>query len=76
MNIYVAHRGAPEPGVQSAWVDRRYFSNLAGVNADVVELRQFDCRQGRTQRWSERVTADAGTANQQLLEMVCGGLER
>jgi hypothetical protein len=63
LNIYVAYQGAPHAsGVRSAWVDRRYFSNLAGVNADVIELRRFDCRQ---------VPDRALTASQQVLQRVC-----
>jgi hypothetical protein len=94
VNIYVAYRGRPrESGVQSAWVDRRYFSNLAGVNADVIDLWRFDCRHDRSRPWSarddevrdgawglepgssavsDRVAARAESANQQVLEMVCG----
>lgn len=84
VNIYVAYRGASRPlGMQSAWVDRRYFSNLAGVNADVIEVRQLDCRHARGDRRSEPANdgssrlapasgARAETLNQRILEMVCG----
>jgi hypothetical protein len=78
MNIYVAYRGAPrEPGVRSAWVDRRYFSNLAGVNADVIELRRFDCRDGTSRRLGGRAEDGSWpperelTPSQQVLQTVC-----
>jgi hypothetical protein len=96
VNIYVASQGtARDSRIRSVWVDRRYFSNLAGVSADVIDLWRFDCRHDRSRPWSarddevrggdgagglepgssavsDRVAARAESANQQVLEMVCG----
>jgi hypothetical protein len=80
MNIYVAYpETRREPGVRAAWVDRRYFSNLAGVNADLIELRRFDCRHDASAKLardpggvSQSMTGGAETANQQVFRTVCG----
>jgi hypothetical protein len=79
VNIYVADQGTPrDSGVRSVWVDRQYFNNLAGVNADVIELRHFDCRHD-TGRWRTVRGAAAPdptpgrvlTPSEQLLRTVC-----
>jgi hypothetical protein len=76
MNIYVAYPAtSPESGVRSAWVDRRYFSTLAGVNTDVIELWHFDCGHDRgygRSGVSESMNGGAETANQQVRSWVCG----
>jgi hypothetical protein len=78
VNIYIAYPEAPhEPGMQSAWVDRRYFSNPAGVNADVIELQHFDCRDDRNRGSSTRredgssQPARALTPGEQVLRTIC-----
>ena len=44
MNLYVAYRGASNDGrLVYAWVDRRHFSNFAGVHKNLIALRRFDC---------------------------------
>lgn len=52
-NIYIAY---PEThrneGVVSTWVDREFSSNLAGIKASRIELRQFDCLRKRSRRSS------------------------
>lgn len=54
MNIYVADGGKSDDGrFAFAWVNRRYFSNVAGIDKSVIEPMQFDCHH----RMSRRSTA-------------------
>lgn len=51
MNVY-AHQLARQHSTShvKAWVAFRYFSSPVSVNADVVELREFDCGQSLSRR--------------------------
>jgi hypothetical protein len=51
MNVYVSHRSTRQSdGSVSTWVDRRYSSNVAGIDTNVTELKQFDCRGNASRR--------------------------
>jgi hypothetical protein len=44
LNIYVYYRSARRQGATvSAWIDREYYSNSAGIRKSIIERRQFDC---------------------------------
>jgi hypothetical protein len=47
MNVYYAYRSRSDNGVVSVWVDRRLFSNPAGINKDLFDTWDVDCRQRR-----------------------------
>ena len=47
MNIYYADRTKSTDGVVSVWIDHRLFSNLAGINKDLFDAWEVDCRQRR-----------------------------
>jgi hypothetical protein len=57
MNVYFAVRSEANTEVV-AWVDQRYFKNPAGIDKDIVELRQFDCRRHASRRLSEGSNRD------------------
>jgi hypothetical protein len=68
LNLYYRYRTRPANGMVSVWVDRRHFSNLAGVTNDLVDSWDVDC--GR-----RRLRAEPGPASsvphEQLLRAVC-----
>jgi hypothetical protein len=44
MNIYVSYQYARREGsIVTAWVDRAYYRNPAGIGKSIIELMQFDC---------------------------------
>jgi hypothetical protein len=44
LNIYVYYRSARREGTTvSAWIDREYYSNSAGIHKSIIERRQFAC---------------------------------
>jgi len=54
MNIYVSDRYARREGsVVTAWIDREYYRNAAGIDKSIIELRQFDCARMATRRLSD-----------------------
>lgn len=63
VNIYVALYGRPQRNEArvSAWVRRESFRNLAGINANQVEVWQFDCIRGTSRRLA-RAAEYAATA--------------
>ncbi len=53
MNIYVSYRDARRSGsIVTAWIDREYYRNAAGIDKSIVELMQFDCARMATRRLS------------------------
>jgi len=49
MNIYVSYRYAQREGaVVTAWIEREYFRNAAGIDKNIVELMRFDCTRAPT----------------------------
>jgi len=53
-NVYLSSGALERDGTAVVlWVDHRYFGSLAGIDADRVELREFDCSRGvfRRIRW-------------------------
>jgi hypothetical protein len=59
MNIYVSYRDARRSGsIVTAWIDREYYRNPAGIAKSIVELMQFDCARMATRRVSN-VTVDS-----------------
>ena len=53
MNIYVADAGKSGDGrFVFAWVNRRYFSNVAGIDKSLIEAMQFDCLRRMSRRSS------------------------
>lgn len=52
VNIYVADagRGARDAAHVSAWVRREFFRNPAGIDANLIEVREFDCLRNRSRR--------------------------
>jgi hypothetical protein len=58
MNIYVSYRYARREGsVVTAWIEREYYRNPAGIEKSIIELRQFDCARMAT-RWISDLAAD------------------
>jgi hypothetical protein len=47
MNVYYAYRSRSDNGIVSVWIDRRLFSNLAGINKDLFDAWDVDCRRQR-----------------------------
>jgi len=47
MNIYYAYRARSPDGVVSVWVDRRHFSNPAGIDKDLFDIWDVDCHHRR-----------------------------
>lgn len=53
MNIYLADAGKSYEGrFVFAWVNRRYFSNVAGIDKSLIEAMQFDCLRRMSRRSS------------------------
>jgi hypothetical protein len=50
MNIYYADRGRSANGIVKIWIERRLFRNPSGIEKDLVEGWNFDCRLGRVRR--------------------------
>ena len=51
MNIYVSYRYARREGsIVTAWIDREYYRNPAGIGKSIIELMQFDCARMATRR--------------------------
>jgi len=54
MNIYVSDRYSRRDGsIVTAWIDREYYRNAAGIDKSIIELRQFDCARAATRRLSD-----------------------
>jgi hypothetical protein len=54
MNIYVSYRYARREGsIVTAWVDREYYRNPAGIGKSIIELMQFDCERMATRRLTD-----------------------
>jgi hypothetical protein len=63
LNIYIANYGRRprEEARVSVWVRREFFRNPAGIDANLIEAREFDClheRSRRLARASEDGSAD------------------
>jgi hypothetical protein len=68
MNIYVSYRDARREGsIVTAWIDREYYRNPAGIDKSIVELRQFDCARVATRRVSDVAVDNTGFSWQQEL---------
>jgi hypothetical protein len=68
MNIYVSYRNARlEGSIVTAWIDREYYRNPAGIDKSIVELRQFDCARMATRRVSYLPDNSTVSAWQQLM---------
>jgi hypothetical protein len=68
INIYVSDRYSRREGsIVTAWIDREYYRNPAGIDKSIVELRQFDCTQMATRRVSDVAADQAGFKWQQEL---------
>jgi hypothetical protein len=53
MNIYVSYRYARREGsIVTAWIDREYYRNPAGIGKSIIELMQFDCARMATRRFT------------------------
>lgn len=53
MNIYIADAGLQgPPRLTSVWVDRRYLGSAAGIDKNLIELRELDCARRLTRRKS------------------------
>jgi hypothetical protein len=53
MNIYIADSGMPAAArLTSVWVDRRYLGSAAGIDKNLIELRELDCVRKLTRRKS------------------------
>jgi hypothetical protein len=88
MNIYYAYRASADKDVISVWVDRRLFSNPAGINKDLLEAWNLDCRGARIRSVPEPTAKSAssavvgsdwstprpGTARERLLRSACSEL--
>jgi len=74
-------------GVASVWIDRRLFSNLAGIDKDLFEAWDVDCHRQRMRperglmpmtsgatepTWS---TPRPGASHERLLRSVCADLD-
>jgi hypothetical protein len=80
MNIYIAaSRGAAAERLKSVWVNRHYLGSTAGIDKNLVELRELDCLRKLSRRkspvtgqalseWSE---PGAETADTQVLAAAC-----
>lgn len=65
MNIYVSYRYARREGsIVTAWIDREYYRNPAGIDKSIIELRQFDCARMAT-RWLSDAAVDNPRPNWQ-----------
>jgi hypothetical protein len=65
MNIYVSYRYARREGsIVTAWIDREYYRNPAGIDKSIIELRQFDCAR-MTTRWLSDVAVGNPSATWQ-----------
>jgi hypothetical protein len=54
MNIYVSYRYARREGtIITAWIDREYYRNPAGIGKSIIEIMQFDCARMATRRLSD-----------------------
>jgi hypothetical protein len=54
MNIYVSDQYSRREGsIVTAWIDREYYRNAAGIDKSIIELRQFDCARMATRRLSD-----------------------
>jgi hypothetical protein len=50
-DVYIGYRVMRQDGgYVSAWIDRRFSDNQAGIKQDVLELRQFNCSAGMVRR--------------------------
>jgi len=68
MNIYVSYRDARLEGpIVTAWINREYYRNPAGIDKSIVELRQFDCARMTTRRVSGVAVDNPGFTWQQEL---------
>jgi hypothetical protein len=66
MNIYVSYRYARREGsIVTAWIDRQYYRNPAGIGKSIVELMQFDCARMATRRLSKLAANNTAPAWQQ-----------
>jgi hypothetical protein len=80
MNIYIAaSRGPAAERLKSVWVNRRCLGSTAGIDKNLVELRELDCLRKLIRRkspltgqalseWSE---PGAETADTQVLAAAC-----
>jgi hypothetical protein len=51
MNVYVAQRRAEtRDDLASAWVKRKYFRSVAGIDKNLLELHEFDCSHSASRR--------------------------
>ena len=85
MNVYYAYRARVADDVISIWFDRRFFGNLAGINKDLIEAWDVDCRRQRFRRalrfdvsvtpsvdtHSTWSTPRPGTPHEHLLRLIC-----
>ncbi len=63
MNIYVSYRYARREGpIVTAWVDREYYRNPAGIGKSIIEVMQFDCARMATRRLAN-VSVNNAVAN-------------
>lgn len=58
MNIYLADSGIPAQRLKNVWVKRHYLGSSAGIDKNLIELRELDC----VRRLSRRKSAVTGTA--------------
>jgi hypothetical protein len=66
MNIYVSYRYARRKGqIVTAWIDREYYRNPAGIGKSIIELMQFDCARMATRRLSKLAANNTAPAWQQ-----------
>lgn len=51
----------------SAWVDKHYLGGAAGIDKNLIELRELDCVRKLIRCKSDWVAPDPGTAEAQVL---------